>query len=80
MVFFKRYGIELEITQNTEDYQTGDIVCWNLGRNVPHIGIVSSLKSKDGKRPLIIHNIGYGQVLEDCLFTFPITGHYRYKK
>ncbi len=80
MVFFKRHGTELANSQNAKDYQTGDIVCWNLGSNVPHIGIVSSLKSNDGKRPLIIHNIGYGQVLEDCLFNFTITGHYRYKK
>lgn len=80
MVFFKRHGAELAITKNAKDYQTGDIVCWNLGRNLTHIGIVSSLKTKDGKRPLIIHNIGYGQVLEDCLFNFTITGHYRYKK
>ena len=29
---------------------------------------------------LIIHNIGGGQVLADCLFEFRITGHYRYGK
>jgi uncharacterized protein YijF (DUF1287 family) len=61
MVFFKRHVLNWQIAK-TPDYQTGDIVCWNLGSNVPHIGIVSSLKSNDGKRPLIIHNIGYGQV------------------
>jgi uncharacterized protein len=27
---------------------------------------------------LIVHNIGRGQELSDCLFSWPITGHYRY--
>ncbi|MFA9388565.1 MAG: DUF1287 domain-containing protein [Prolixibacteraceae bacterium] len=27
---------------------------------------------------LFVHNIGAGQVLEDCLFDFKIIGHYRY--
>ena len=37
-------------------------------------------KSEDKQRNLIIHNIGAGQVLEDCLFQFKIIGHYSYKK
>ncbi|MEX0287828.1 MAG: DUF1287 domain-containing protein, partial [Flavobacteriaceae bacterium] len=28
---------------------------------------------------LIVHNIGAGQVLEDCLFDFKIIGHYSYE-
>ncbi|MBX7065224.1 MAG: DUF1287 domain-containing protein [Saprospiraceae bacterium] len=36
-------------------------------------------KSFDGKRYQIIHNIGSGQVMEDRLFDFQITEHYRYK-
>ena len=31
-----------------------------------------------GLRPLIAHNIGNGPELEDTLFEFPVTGHYRY--
>jgi len=46
---------------------------------LPHIGIVVHRKSKDGKRHLIVHNVGRGQVLEDFLFKYPITGHYTYK-
>ena len=78
MVFFKRKGISKKITKNTSDYVQGDIVCWNLHGGVTHIGIVVNKKSKDGKRNLIVHNIGSGQVIEDCLFDFKIIGHYRY--
>lgn len=78
MVFFERFGATLPITNNSADYQPGDIVCWNLGGAITHIGIVVDQKSRDGKRFMIVHNIGGGQVLEDCLFNFKIIGHYRY--
>ncbi|SFU33460.1 hypothetical protein SAMN05216480_101815 [Pustulibacterium marinum] len=80
MTFFKRKGTEKPITQNASDYHPGDIVCWNLGGAITHIGIVVNKKSVDGKRYLIVHNIGGGQVLEDCLFDFKIIGHYHYQK
>ena len=79
MKFFSRYGIVKKKTKNAKDYIPGDIVCWNLGGAITHIGIVSSKKSRDKKRYLIVHNIGAGQVLEDCLFSFKIIGHYRYR-
>jgi len=79
MTFFSRFGEVLKITDNPNDYNPGNIVCWNLGGGLTHIGLVSNKKSEDGKRPLIIHNIGAGQVLEDCLFKYKIIGHYRYK-
>ncbi len=79
MTFFSRKGTDKPITANPEDYRPGDIVCWNLGGAVTHIGIVVDKKSKDGQRNLIVHNIGGGQVLEDCLFEFKIIGHYRYR-
>lgn len=59
-------------------YQPGDLVTWMLPGNLPHIGLVSDRRSSDGQRPLIIHNIGRGPQLEDMLFDYPITGHYRY--
>ncbi|WP_370514388.1 MULTISPECIES: DUF1287 domain-containing protein [unclassified Flavobacterium] len=31
-------------------------------------------------RPLLVHNVGAGQVLEDCLFKYKIVGHYQYEK
>lgn len=78
MTFFTRHGKVIQITSNPKDYSPGDIVCWNLGGSVTHIGIVVSKKSPDGKRNLIVHNIGGGQVIEDCLFIYKIIGHYRY--
>ena len=80
MVFFSRHGQVRAITDNPVDYVPGDLVCWNLGGDITHIGIVVNRKSKDKKRYLIVHNIGAGQVLADCLFDFKIIGHYRYKK
>ena len=78
MTFFTRHGIVKPMTTNPKDYLPGDIVCWNLGGAVTHIGIVVKKKSADGQRHLIVHNIGGGQVIEDCLFNFKIIGHYQY--
>lgn len=79
MTFFKRKGAKKLITQNPNDYKPGDVVCWSLGGGLTHIGIVVDKKSRDGKRNLIVHNIGGGQVLEDCLFDYKIIGHYNYQ-
>ena len=78
--FFKKHGKVLPITKNPTDYKPGDIVTWMLPHNLPHIGIVVNKKSYDNKRYLIVHNIGGGQVAEDMLFDFQITGHYSYQK
>ena len=78
MIYFERAGAQQPISNKATDYLPGDVVCWDLGKGVTHIGLVSKLKSADGKRHLIIHNIGAGQVVEDCLFSFTIIGHYRY--
>jgi uncharacterized protein YijF (DUF1287 family) len=43
-----------------------------------HIGVVSNTWNEKDKRYLIIHNIGGGAKLEDRLFDWEITGHYRY--
>lgn len=80
MTFFTRHGTIKNISDNPNDYQPGNIVCWNLGGGTTHIGMVSRKKSTDGQRYLIVHNIGGGQVLEDCLFSYRIIGHYRYGK
>ena len=77
-VFFGRKGKTLSITQNANDYKTGEIVTWMINDKLPHIGIITHLKSKDGKRNLIVHNVGNGQVLEDCLFSYTIVGHFQY--
>jgi uncharacterized protein YijF (DUF1287 family) len=79
-VFFKRHGKALPVTRSARDYRPGDLVTWNLKArgSLPHIGIVSSARSGDRKRPLVVHNIGAGPVLQDMLFEYRITGHYRY--
>ncbi len=77
-VFFTRKGQSLRVTQEPANYYPGDIVTWRLNNGRPHIGIVVDRRSRDGKRPLIVHNIGFGPKLEDELFDYEITGHYRY--
>lgn len=78
-VFFSRKGQTLPISNKASDYHAGDIVTWDLGKGMTHIGIVINKKSARGN-PLIVHNIGSGQIAEDLLFRYKITGHYRYRK
>ena len=79
-VYFSRFGKVLTVSEKASDYKTGDLVTWIIGGKLPHIGIVTNRKSVDGKRNLIVHNVGNGQVLEDCLFCYKITGHYQFQK
>lgn len=74
MTFFSRYGQTLSRRDDEALYASGDIVCWDLGSGILHIGLVVS----DGNRLSVVHNIGAGQVREDVLFDWPIIGHYRY--
>ena len=78
MIFFARKGESLSISSHREDYSAGDLVTWDLGGNVPHIGIVVDRKSERTGRYLVVHNIGRGPQMEDVLFNWKITGHYRY--
>lgn len=78
MVFFTRKGVSLPVSQRAEDYKPGDLVTWDLGRNVPHIGIVVDQKGRWSDRYMVVHNIGEGPKMEDVLFDWKITGHYRY--
>ncbi len=75
--FFRRAGAELPVSLKADDYRAGDLVTWKVPPNLPHIGIVIDKKSPAGV-PLVVHNIGRGPQIEDTLFAFPITGHYRY--
>ena len=78
MVFFARKGESLPVSARSEDYFAGDLVTWDLGGNVPHIGIVVNRKGARTGRYLVVHNIGRGPQMEDVLFNWKITGHYRY--
>ena len=76
--YFRRRGAQLSISRVAGDYLPGDMVTWILPGNLPHIGLVTEQRSPDGERLLIVHNIGRGPEIEDMLFGYPISGHYRY--
>lgn len=78
MTFFKRQGKELAVTDNARDYLPGDIVTWQLDGNATHIGIVTNILTETDNGFQVVHNIGAGVVVEDVLFAWRITGHYRY--
>ena len=71
--YLKRQGYEV----TDQKYLPGDIVAWDLGKGLVHIGIVSDRKTLLNKTPLIIHNIGMGTQQTDILYHYKILGHYR---
>ena len=76
MRYLERHHIVLhEKLKMPNSYRPGDIVAWNLGGGVLHIGMVSEKKS--GSAPWIIHNIGRGAEEQDILFQYQVIGHYR---
>jgi uncharacterized protein YijF (DUF1287 family) len=77
MLFFERHGETLPATTHAEDYSPGDLVTWDLGGGVPHIGIVVDQKGDSGHY-MIVHNIGWGPRMDDVLLSWKVTGHYRY--
>jgi uncharacterized protein YijF (DUF1287 family) len=76
--FFKRRGCALAVTKDAAKFQPGDLVTCTVPPHLPHVMIVSDQKTTEGV-PLVIHNIGAGAREEDVLFTYPLTGHYRWK-
>ena len=76
MVYFDRAGYTQPVSRAAAAYLPGDLVTWDLGGGIPHIGIVSERRAVSGT-PLIIHNIGAGAREDDILFRYAITGHYR---
>ncbi len=76
--FFSRHGDILRVSSRANDYKPSNIVTWMLPGNLPHIGIVTDQVSTKTGNPLIVHNIGNGPQLEDMLFKYKITGHYKY--
>jgi uncharacterized protein YijF (DUF1287 family) len=78
MTYFRHQGKSLPITNQSKDYLPGDVIAWDLGNGLDHIGMVTNIWSEAEKRCLIIHNIGAGARVEDVMFQWPITGHYRY--
>ena len=77
--FFKRHGKSIPPSHNPQQFLPGDLVTWQLAPGQEHIGIVVDQRSKqDPRRHLIVHNIAEGPKMEDILFRFRISGHYRY--
>ena len=83
--FFARYGQSLPVSSDPREFKPGDIVTYEkIGKvysSATHIGVVSARWSWDMQRPLIVHNMGFGEKLDDALFLpeFRMTGHYRYR-
>jgi uncharacterized protein YijF (DUF1287 family) len=75
MTYFQRAGYATALTRAAADYLPGDIVAWDLGRGILHIGIVSEARGTGP--PLVVHNIGAGTREEDILFRYTVIGHYR---
>ena len=79
MRFFERAGKKLGVTKSPADYKPGDLVTCLVPPHLPHIMLVSDTPSPDDPhRFQVIHNIGAGARMEDRLFDFEITGHFRY--
>lgn len=76
--FFKRKGASLTVSDKADDYQPGDLVTCTVAGKLPHIMLVVPNPKGEG-RPWVVHNIGSGPQLEDRLFEFPLTGHYRWR-
>jgi len=76
--FLARKGKEVATTGSADTFLPGDIVTWDLGGGVDHVGIVVNVWYKPSQRYLIVHNIGAGTRMEDVVFAWKITGHYRY--
>ncbi len=78
IVFFQRKGEVLPRTLIAHDYSPGDLVTWDLGGGQTHIGMVVDRKPLLFDRYEVLHNIGRGPQIEDVLFDWKITGHFRY--
>jgi len=77
--YFTRKGKSLPTDGGSEGFQPGDIVTWDLQLGgTEHVGMVVNVWNKPTQRYLIVHNIGGGTLMEDVLFAWKITGHYRY--
>ncbi|MBI2567730.1 MAG: DUF1287 domain-containing protein [Candidatus Schekmanbacteria bacterium] len=77
--FFSRHGEVVSLSAPAASWEPGDIVTWRLSSGVPHVGIVASRRSPGGDRHDVVHNVGAGPQTEDVLYSYEITGHYRYE-
>jgi len=78
MTYFDRQHTAVPVTKQSADYLPGDVVAWDLGNGLLHIGLVTDVKAARNQDYQVVHNIGAGAKLEDALFAWRIIGHYRY--
>ncbi len=76
MNFFDKYADKKIKGMNNKYYSPGDLVTWRIGIN-NHIGIVVDKIGPSGNY-MVVHNIGAGQNMDDCLFNWNVTGHWSY--
>lgn len=79
---FRAIGLDLQsqihedMSSDAVDYAPCDIVAWDLGGGVTHIGIVSD-QMAPSSRPYIIHHISGQPSFEDVLFNWRMIGRFR---
>ncbi len=76
MTFLARRGWQLPVSRKASDFLAGDIVAWDLGGGILHVGVVSD-RLTSAATPLVVHNIGAGVREEDILFRYRVIGHFR---
>jgi uncharacterized protein len=70
-----KFFTNIAMTSNPQGYLPGDIIIWNLGGGVLHIGILSD-DCKSGKQ-LVLHNISSGVKQENILNDYKIVQRFR---
>ena len=78
VIYFRRCGQILPVTNDPADYRPGDVVAWRMYNRRLHCGIVVDDVTPGSSRLNVVHNIGKGPKSEDRLFKWPIMGHFRY--
>jgi len=76
MIYMDNYFQKLPLNNL---FKAGDIVAYDLGGGITHIGLVSNKKNSKNQA-LLIHHIGGTPQEEDVLKDWTIIGHYRIKK
>ncbi len=75
--YFKALHFSLNPDPLKEAYLPGDVVIWDLGNGILHVGMVSNAIVPYQTRYKIIHNICCGVKEEDLLMSYKIISHFR---
>jgi len=65
MTYFRRKGYQLSISEKPRHYLAGDIVAWDLGGGVTHIGIISDRRTT-AEVPLVVASSHHFLFLQRC--------------